>query len=140
MGFGELMICPVGFASFCSGIVWLWVPLGLLAGTLVVSGWHFLGLMRVVCSRKEDVALPFDLEKLYLFELYKRDVRLFSDGLRFGLLAGVFALQQGSRNESLVALIATVLAGSVSLLRHRRALFVEAFKHFDEVTMEQLSD
>ncbi|CAE7819422.1 A39 [Symbiodinium microadriaticum] len=120
VGFGELMICPAGFASFCSGIVWLWVPLGLLAGTFVVSGWHFLGLMRVVCSRKEEVALPFDLEKLYLFELYKRDVRLFSDGLRFGLLAGVLALQQGSRNESLVALIATVLAGLPAFGRYQQ--------------------
>jgi len=139
VGIGAIMVIPVCCASCCCGIVWLWVPLALLAGTLLVSGWHFLGLMRIVC-KEEDSALPFDLEKLYLFELYKRDVRLFSDIPRLILLAVVFAGQQGSRNESLAALIATVLAGAVSLLRHRRALFDEAFEHFDEVTMELVSD
>ncbi|CAE7801418.1 unnamed protein product [Symbiodinium sp. CCMP2456] len=138
VGIGAIMVLPVCCASCCCGIVWLWVPLGLLAGTLVVSGWHFLGLLRVLC--KEDIPLPFDLEKLYLFELYKRDVRLFSDLPRLILLAMVFARQPGSRFESLAGLLATVLAGSVSLLRHRRALFDEAFEHFDDVTMEQLSD
>lgn len=138
VGIGSIMVLPVCCVSCCCGIVWLWVPLGLLAGTLVVSGWHFLGLMRVVC--KEDIPLPFDLEKLYLFELYKRDVRLFSDIPRLILLAMVFARQQGSRSESLAGLVATVLAGSVSLLRHRRALFEEAFVHFDDVTMELVSD
>ncbi|CAE7542182.1 unnamed protein product [Symbiodinium sp. CCMP2592] len=125
-------------SSCCSLKVWLWAPLGLLAGTLLLSGWHFLGLMRILCE--EDIALPFDLEGLYLFELYKCDVRRFSDIPRLILLAMVFARQQGSRNESLAGLIATVLAGSVSLLRHRRALFHEAFQHFKKVTMEQVSD
>ncbi|CAE7333610.1 unnamed protein product [Symbiodinium sp. CCMP2592] len=138
VGIGAIMVLPVCCASCCCGIVWLWVPLGLLAGTFFVSGWHFLGLMRILCN--EDIALPFDLENLYLFELYKRDVRLFSDIPRLILLAMLFARQQGSRNESLAGLIATVLAGSVSLLRHRRALFDEAFEHFDDVTMEQVSD
>ncbi|CAE7393555.1 unnamed protein product [Symbiodinium sp. CCMP2456] len=127
---------PACCSSCCCGIVWLWVPLGLLAGTFVVNGRHFLGLMQVVCN--EDIPLPFDLETLYLFELYKRDVRLFSDIPRLILLAMVFARQQGSRNESLAGLIATVLAGSVSLVRHRRALFDEAFEYFDVVTMEQV--
>ncbi|CAE7660860.1 unnamed protein product [Symbiodinium sp. CCMP2456] len=114
----------------CELLLWDCVALGAL-GT---PGGHLSG------QRLEDIPFPFDLEKLYLFELYKRDVRLFSDLPRLILLAMVFARQTGSRIESLAGLLATGLAASVSLLRHRRALFAEAFKHFDHVTMEELVD